>query len=256
MSGVIYRKYLNIQKFITEYRKFADVSPFLDRKTFKKTIQLDQYVLTTCKNPKTKRKTYIYLMRLDSKYIKSTPTFRSLMNSLGSNPADVIVITKDPLSIYIRKTLSEYPSLNIINYEHKHFSMEITKGPHGAKHVILSDDEARRVCNLELMKHPMALPSISMTDAVVIWLGAEIGQIIKSIANSENAGLVIRYRIVIPESGKMQMQQEKKDDDINSDDESVAEIDSEVESDEEPKENDGTDLYELEEDDKTEDEED
>ena len=38
---VLFDKYLNIQKFIVEYRKYQLEDAFLDFATFKKTIQID-----------------------------------------------------------------------------------------------------------------------------------------------------------------------------------------------------------------------
>jgi len=259
MSGTLYRKYLNIQLFIQKYRKFIAPETFLNRKQFKKTIQLEQYVRVQCRQPDSGKVIYIYLMKTDSKYIKATPNFKKLMDSLGQEPADIYVITKTPLSIYINKILYKFANLKIHNFLHKHFSIEITRGPHCSKHTILSDDEVIKTCFQDLMIHPLAIPPIYVTDPICVWIGAEIGQVIRIEANSENAGKVIRYRIVSPKVGRIPVNKtpnisslgpSKKatiEDVNNIDEDAEAEIeidDDEVETKE--GEDDGTDLYDME----------
>jgi DNA-directed RNA polymerase subunit H (RpoH/RPB5) len=203
MAGSLHRKYLNIQIFIEQYRKFICPEPFLDRKQFKKNMQLEQYVKINCRNPKTGRPVYIYLMHSDSKYVNSTPNFKKLMDALGDNVADVIVITKAPLSIYINKVLHTFATLKIINYLHRHFSIEITKGPLCSTHTILSNEEVIKTCFQDLMIHPLSIPPIFITDPICLWIGAEIGQVVKIESYSENSGLAIRYRIVSPKVGRI-----------------------------------------------------
>ena len=57
---VLYKKYLNIQKFITEYRKYKTDDKFYDFDSFKKAIQIEQYVLHKCTDTKKGKNVYIY----------------------------------------------------------------------------------------------------------------------------------------------------------------------------------------------------
>ena len=250
MSGTLYRKYLNIQLFIKKYRKFIVNEPFLNRKQLKKTMQLEQYVQVICRHPTTGKKIYIYLMKMDSKYIKATPNFKKLMDSLGQEPADVYMITKTPLSIYINKVLHKFSNLKIQNFLHKHFSIEITRGPHCSKHTILSNEEVIKTCFQDLMIHPLAIPPIYVTDPICIWIGAEIGQVIRIEAKSENAGKAIRYRIVSPKVGRIPA---NKTPNISRFSKNIAaEVDEELHEEEESEvkeaDDDGTDLYDIDED--------
>jgi DNA-directed RNA polymerase subunit H (RpoH/RPB5) len=86
---------------------------------------------------------------------------------------------------------------------HKYFSIEISKGPLCSKHVILSNNEVKDLCSRELIIHPLSLPSISINDPQNIWIGGELGEVIKILSISEITGETIRYRIVSPDSGKM-----------------------------------------------------
>lgn len=197
MTDILYQKYLNIQKFITEYRKYT-VDGFLDQEKFNKQILTEHYVKCDCIDPKTQTKVYIFLFKKDSKYLKSTPNFKKLMMSLGKDEANVIIISKEPLSIYINKILPSLVNLTIENYLHRHFVIEIPKGPLCSKHTILTKSEVQQLCLNELMIHPLGLPSILVTDPQCIWIGAKVGQVIKIEANSEITGKVIRYRLVVP----------------------------------------------------------
>lgn len=200
---ILFEKYINIQKFIVEYRKYNLEGIFLDFATFKKTIQIEQYIRHKCIDTKKGRTVYIYLFRENSKYIKTTPQFKRLMDKLPEDPADVIILSKDELSVYINKSLAKYPHLKIFNYLHKYFSIELAKAPLCSTHSILSNNEVRSLCSRELIIHPLSLPSISINDPQNIWIGGEIGQIIKIVSVSEITGKTIRYRIVSPDSGKM-----------------------------------------------------
>lgn len=200
---ILFEKYTNIQKFIVEYRKYKLDDAFLDFATFKKTIQIEHYIRHKCTDTKKGRPVYIYFFKEGSKYIKTTPQFKRLMDKIPESPADVIILTKAELSVYINKSLTKYPHLNIYNYMHKYFSIELAEGPLCSTHSILSNNEVRSLCSRELIIHPLSLPSISINDPQNIWIGGELGQVIKIISISEITGKTIRYRIVSPDSGKM-----------------------------------------------------
>jgi DNA-directed RNA polymerase subunit H (RpoH/RPB5) len=200
---VLYEKYINIQKFITEYRQYKLHDQFIDFSTFKKTIQIEQYIRHICTDVKNDKLIYIYLFHDNSKYIKTTPNFKRLMDKLPEEPANVIIISKIELSIYINKSLLKYPHLKVYNYLHKYFAIEISQGPLCSIHSILSNTDVRNLCSRELIIHPLSLPSISINDPQNIWIGGELGQVIKIVSISEITGKTIRYRIVSPDSGKM-----------------------------------------------------
>lgn len=200
---ILFEKYTNIQKFIIEYRKYKLDGNFLDFSTFKKTIQIEQYIQHKCIDTKKGRTIYIYIFKENSKYVKTTPQFKRLIDKLPEEPADVIILSKAELSIYINKSLVKYTYLKFYNYLHKYFAIELAKGPLCSKHSILTNNEVRSLCSRELIIHPLSLPSISVNDPQNIWIGGEIGQIIKINSVSEITGKTIRYRIVSPDSGKM-----------------------------------------------------
>ena len=200
---VLYEKYENIQKFITKYRQYKLVDQFIDFNTFKKSMQVEQYIKHTCMDEKRGFNVFILIFHEHSKYIKTTPQFKRLLDKLPDNPADLIIITKNELSIYINKALVKYPHLTVHNYLHKYFAIELEKGPLCSKHTILTNAEVKNLCANELMIHPLSLASIPINDPQNIWIGGTLGQVIKITSISEITGLTIRYRIVSPDSGKM-----------------------------------------------------
>ncbi len=200
---VLYKKYENIQKFILKYRGYEMKEKFFGFDTFKKTMQIEQYVKHTCINTKKERTVYIYLFADHSKYVKTTAQFKRLMDKIPEEPADVIIISKEELNVYINKALAKYAFLNIHNYLHKYFAIELTDGPLCSPHTVLTDSEVRTLCSRDLIIHPLSLPSISINDSQNIWVGGELGQVIRIESISEITGKTLRYRIVSPDSGKL-----------------------------------------------------
>ena len=98
---ILFEKYMNIQKFITDYRKYKLDGEFLDYNVFKKTIQIEQYIYHKCIDTIRGRLVYIYIFRENSKYIKTTQQFKRLIDKLPEEPADVIIISKNELNVYI-----------------------------------------------------------------------------------------------------------------------------------------------------------
>lgn len=199
----LYNKYENIKKFISSYRKYTTKEKFYDYDTFKKIMQVEQYIKHICYNPVKERFVYVYVFAEHSKYIKTTSQFKRIIDKIPEELIDVIIISKLELNVYISKALLKYQHLNIYNYLYKYFAIELTNGPLCSKHTILSNDEVRILCSRDLIIHPLSLPSISINDPQNIWVGGELGHVIKIESISEITGKTERYRIVSPDSGKL-----------------------------------------------------
>ncbi len=198
----LYEKYTNIQIF-TRYRNYRLAEDeFLDYEKFRNKIQHTSYVFHKLVHAETAEVVDIYLFERTSKYMKTTAEFTKLMDRYRG-PSHIILFTKEKLSTYLAKATRKYPHLKIDNYLHKHFVMELSKGPLCAKHTILSIEEAREVC-FDLMTHGHNLPSIAIDDPQNIWIGGQLNDIIKIEANSEITGRTIRYRRVTPVTGRVE----------------------------------------------------
>lgn len=216
---ILFEKYKNIEKCIKNYRKYTVKEPFLEFTKFKKTIQIDQFIMHKCRNPTNGKMVYVYIFKEQSIYIKTTAQFRRLMDKISDEPADVIIISKNLLSVYIKKSFDLYKNtLTIYNYLHKCFAIELSEGPLCSPHTILSNNEVRTLCSKDLIVHPLSLPSLSVNDPQNIWIGGELGQVVKIESISEITGRTIRYRIISPDSGTILNLQKLKQNIQNNDD--------------------------------------
>ena len=201
----LYNKYEYIQLLLNKYRKYIlyENEHFYDYDKFSQTLQVEQYIKHICVCPKKNCMIYIYIFNDNSKYLKITTHFKKLIDNLPNERASVMLFTSEPISVYLNKAILTYTHLNFHNYLHNWFSIELSKGPLCSPHTILSDDEVKRLCSRELIIHPLSLPAISINDPQNIWVGGELGQVIKIDSVSELTGEAVRYRIVSPDSGKL-----------------------------------------------------
>ena len=204
----LFEKYANIQIFATQkdfrgYELLDDT--FLQFEDFKNKMQTTGYIMHKFLNPKRTddNQIDIYLFKPDSKYLTSTINFKKILDQYDNKSIhNIIMITKEELSVYRKKSVKQYTNINLKNYLHKHFIIQINKGPLCSKHSILSIEETRKMC-FDLMTHGHKLPGIFIDDPQNIWIGGEINDIIKIESFSEMTGLSIRYRVVTPTSGKV-----------------------------------------------------
>lgn len=192
----LYKKYVNIQTFLgPKYRNYVCEEKFLDFEEFRNKIQLSEYITHKLHHAVTNTPLDVFLFTKNSKYIQSSAALARLLDRFRARQ-DVFLFTKNKLKTHIRKTIHKY-DLNISMFLFMHFIMEVNKGPLCAKHTILTKEEARNVC-FDLMIHGHKLPAIPIDDPQLIWINAEVNDVIKIEAYSEITGRAIRYRIVTP----------------------------------------------------------
>ena len=198
----LYNIYTNINTLLVKYRKYKCIDPFCDFNEFKKQTQNFNHIIQRCIDPITQKKIHVYLLTEESDIIKTTSKFKRTFSKIKDN-VKVILITKSEVSIYIYKVVNTFNAIDFNLYLYKNFLLEISKGPLCSKHSIISKQEVQKLCKMDLIINPLSLPSISINDPQNIWIGGELGQIIKIESYSEIAGKAIRYRIISPDSGKM-----------------------------------------------------
>lgn len=156
---------------------------------------------------------------------------------------ETIFITKRELTTYfIRNIQVKYKLHNLVvhNYLHKHFVIDISQAPLCSKHTRLSKTEAVDLLSCQLMTSPYSLPRIFINDPQIIWCGGKVGEIIRIEVNSEMAGKSIRYRIVVPLSGKVQASDILEEEEVESDlEEDAEESEAEEGSEDEATESEG-----------------
>jgi DNA-directed RNA polymerase subunit H (RpoH/RPB5) len=240
-------KHMNTQKYVMhlaynpEDEKFVYValfhvnSPYLTKtETFRKFLDILINKNRSKQDMADKQKFLEQFIDVDDKR-KSKIISRILTENKKS--VEAVFITKRELTTYfVRNIQIKYKHFNLVvhNYLHKHFIVDISKAPLCARHTRLSKTESVDLLSCQLMTSPYNLPRIFINDPHIIWCGGKVGEIIRIEVDSEMAGKSIRYRIVVPLSGKVQTSDilaEEEVDDLEDED-SQDEEDEEVQDEE------------------------
>jgi DNA-directed RNA polymerase subunit H (RpoH/RPB5) len=220
MSEIEFTRYTNIIIFAKEWRKYKIISKLLDKDTFRKTMQSDQFVKIECSDSKKDRDVIIYLFDKNSKYVTSSPDMKKLLKKI-TKPCNLILITYQALSTYHRKAINAEKHLRVNVYRHEIFDLVLPNGPLCYPHRIMSREEVIHLANDELCCYVINLPKILDEDPQCIWIGAEVGDVIEINMLSDISGNTFQYRVVVPKNGKVVAYKEA----AVFEDENVVEID-------------------------------
>lgn len=209
MSEAEFNRYNNIVIFATDWRKYDLITKPLDKDAFRKAMQSEQYVKLECHDPKKDANVLIYLFDKNSKYIASSQDMKKLLKKL-KEPCHIIMITYQQLNVYHRKAINSQKHLKVKVYRHEIFDLVLPNGPLCYPHRIMSRDEVIKLTNEDLCCFVVNLPKILDEDPQVIWIGAEVGNVIEIKAVSDISGESYQYRVVIPKSGKVIAYKEAK----------------------------------------------
>lgn len=193
----LYNKYNNITKCLVDYRGYSKKSEKIDFNQFKTLMKNISYVKETYQN---KDKDIDIYILYNKNYTPSD--FRKLLEKYKNRSIHILFFSKTPFNTYIKKSIKKFKNITYNNYLHKHFSIEINKGPLCAKHTIISKEEAKKLW-VDFKTNPYNLKAILINDPQIIWIGGKIHDIIKITRFSEITGLCIDYRIVTPVTGKI-----------------------------------------------------
>lgn len=210
MTSSLFTTYGLVRKMLSDYRGYDIESKEVTRKEFTTLIQLDRFVRV---NAKTKggRQVVVFILGKTKDFSKKEGFLR-LLRKVKTMVADVIFITDEPFSTYIDKTIDEQPeTLRIFNYMRKHFLLEISKVPFACKHEIMTPQEVRQVIMQDLMVSPLSLPVIYADDPAMVWMGGNVGQVVRITADSLLVGKTVKYRVVFPRPGKITSVNEKNE---------------------------------------------
>jgi len=196
----LYHKYKNILLFLSDkqYRNYKLVDKELSDKEFVDNIIKNEYIKITCKD-KSDNTIYCYLLPNNSKYLEIeyvTKLFNSL-NKESTYGTKVIMITKYDLNKHIKKNYVNYNNLTIYNFPHKYFIVPINKGPLCAKYRILSKDEAEELLNNLMKINRYELRKIRVDDPQMIWIDANVGDIVECEDISFYSAFSCKYELVI-----------------------------------------------------------
>jgi DNA-directed RNA polymerase subunit H (RpoH/RPB5) len=200
----LFEKYKNIQLFATspKYRNYELVGDgFVDAETFKNKIQIFGHIMHSFRDPKNPDIPIdLYLFESESQTIKNTALFKGLLDKYKDTQI-IILITKEELNVYRKKSILKKSKIECKNYLHKHFMMELKDGPLCSKHTILPSAEVTALC-YDIFAHGHNFPSILENDPQNIWIGGKVNDIVMIESHTPITGWSIHYRIVAPASGK------------------------------------------------------
>ena len=216
-----YQRYKNICVF-AERRGYERISELKDGNIFKKEMQNDQYVRLEYLNKKNGKPVLIYLFAKGSKYTEQSQQLKKILSKI-KNPSDVILISEFPLKSYSIKAISIFKHLRVKKYLHDNFSLIIPEGPMCHPHIIMSREEVIELLNNQLNCTLFNLPKILDEDPQCIWIGAEVGDVVKIIMKSNINGEHIQYRTVVSNTGRLISFR----DDIKTNEEDVEDVDEE-----------------------------
>lgn len=203
---------------------------FLPEDEFVKNIQYYGYIQIEAKDAKDKDRhfhksipsewrkkpvhTYIILLDQNSVY-KSTQQFVKLLERIpGMNSEtrdyniELIVIAREKLSLHVQKKINTYITngsvpgaetkfgyRHIADFEYAMFSSDKLTNKFSQHHRILNKSDEKAILT-RLMCTKKDLDKIRKTDPPLVWLGAEIGDIIEIRRFSETTAEEIAYRVV------------------------------------------------------------
>lgn len=207
----LFNKYQNIMIFSSKkYRNFTlkypsnkeknlYVKPYMNKEEFIKAIQDEEFILINGVDNTKGEKIYLLIIKPGSKYGKQTAQINKIVKKIKREPSTIYIFTKEILSVYIRKSLKTLQPTKFKNYLYKHFIIEIDKGPLCGLFNILTEEETQILCRDKLFISRLDLPRIYNSDPQILWIGAEVGQIVSIRSKSIISGIKKTYRIVYPE---------------------------------------------------------
>lgn len=202
MSDAQYVQYVNLHIFAKDWRKYKRVSPELNKSTFRKNMQYDRYVRLDYFNTSNGKPVVIYLLAKGSKYAEQSHELKKLLAKI-KDPSDVILVSEKKFKVYSMRVIATYKHLRVKMYLHENFALIIPKGPLCSKHELMTTTEVKHLLNNELFCYLYNLPKILVSDPQCIWIGAEVGDVVRITSLSETSGEFIQYKVVVARSGRI-----------------------------------------------------
>ncbi len=181
--------YDSLVKFTT-YRQWKSLEQPLSKEDFYAKNRKMNYVALSGVD-RYDKPTTIILTNPDSDIPNHKNKFMSLINSIDGK---IILVSHRLLS----SSILEYTKIENIAIEahtYARFVTDMTKCPYVPKHEIMSKEELNEMLAFRYKK-ASDLPGIMQDDTQVIWIGANVGDVIKITRFSEVTGYSIVHRVV------------------------------------------------------------
>lgn len=200
MSEHDYNRYVNVLEFIKQWRHFETKHITMKMDEFRKQMQAFHYINFDCFDPKYDQAVNILLFNENNVYVQNNADMKKLLSKIikEGKKQRIMLITKEPLSIYHKKSIAKEKNVTIDSFRHEIFDLIIPKSNASSPHRILSGEEISEITNHVLFCNVVNLPKILDTDPQCIWIGARPGDVLEVIMNSDISGNCVRYLLVMP----------------------------------------------------------
>lgn len=205
----LFSKYVNILTMLTKYRvatvesKRLTSEEFVVESTRNGYIRIDGRYTMDPADSKAYSKTFrdqrfcVFMLSQNSKYLETGP-FRKLIDptKYGLTASDeIIIISELKLSSFLRKVITALAPFSVCTYLYRHFVMELPCAKIVPHHRIVHPQDVKKTVS-ELKITIDMLPVIFEDDAMGIWIGARVGDLVMIINPSEISGKAVSYRRV------------------------------------------------------------
>jgi len=190
--------YNNIYKFL-EYRKIKPITPQVKDDIFLRNFNHNGYVSV---EGMLNNKVYhiLFIERNNDMGLKAKDFNKKVTEISRGKSMTIIVISKEELSKNIKKEILSIRTINrlvvIENYKYDTFVLVIPEHEAVPKHSIATQDELKVYLDFYNL-NGRDLQKIFNTDPAVVWLGANVGDIVKIDRISDSTGISTAFRIVV-----------------------------------------------------------
>jgi DNA-directed RNA polymerase subunit H (RpoH/RPB5) len=163
-----------------------------------KTLQFYSYVRIKSKHRDTGKLMYVYIVRDNSIVSKSTEFKSHILNTISEKDVGITVVSKNGIKTQVLKFISNYQNKTVYirNFKYTLFKDDLRNNVMVPRHDLCTDAEKKKIMSDNFIFSETNFPTISKNDAQVLWLGGEVGQLVK-IVRSDVTGTVCYYRMII-----------------------------------------------------------
>jgi DNA-directed RNA polymerase subunit H (RpoH/RPB5) len=207
VTEILFTKYKNLLVCIKDHLKHELLASPLEKKEFTVEILNRKYVITYCTNSEGKKLAYI-ITHKNSKFTTTSSETKRLLARVDKKVNVIHIIAKHPFTSYSKRLISRQSKV-VVFIPHKRFTTILPNSPDQPKAEIV--DETGRQRLLKTFKKPfIAYPKIKENDAVAVWIGAKVGDMVKFTYASQIAGKSIKYRLCIKDVELMDQSHKRK----------------------------------------------
>lgn len=140
---------------------------------------------------------YVYIVR-DSDIVSKSTLFKStILNTIPEKEFKLTIVSKIGIKTQVLKFIRKYKNktVGIRNFMYDLFKTDLRGNVRVPKHTLCTDAEKKQIMIDNFITSESNFPRIGRSDAQVLWLGGEPGQLVR-ILRHDVTGPVVYYRII------------------------------------------------------------